>query len=125
MEFFNHASWVLSMDELEFIGFLAWRLWHDRNSLVHENNRLNAQQSFAVVESQYEEYKAVMESRGHGAKEKQKKSKPPSRGVLNLNIDGAFVPDHRVGGAGVVPLNDRKEIAVARAILLSDVTTYS
>ncbi|XP_061993443.1 uncharacterized protein LOC133711323 [Rosa rugosa] len=123
MEFFDHASWVLVQEELDLFAFIMWRIWHDRNKWVFENKRFDALYSYKMAKSSHDEYRAVMISKGRGAKEKQKRWKPPSQGFVKVNTDGAFVPNNRVGGAGVVIRNNRGEIAVARTIPLFGVTT--
>lgn len=71
----------------------------------------------------YEEYKAVVLSKGRGVKEKQKRWRPPGDGVLKLNTYGVFVPNNRVSDAGVIISNNKGEVTVIKIILLFGVTS--
>ena len=79
LDFFDHASWVLTREEMDLFGFLAWRIWHDRNLLVHENAKFDPQYSYLATVRRFEEYKNVVHSEGRGVKEKQKSWRPPTR----------------------------------------------
>lgn len=37
-ELFEHVSWVLTKQEMELFGFIAWKFWQDRNLDVHGGN---------------------------------------------------------------------------------------
>lgn len=58
MDFLDHASWVLSLVEMNLLGFLAWRIWHDRNALVHDKSKFDAKLSYSLAIDHFEEFKA-------------------------------------------------------------------
>lgn len=90
---------------------------------MHDKSKFDVLLSYSLVVHRFEEYKACGISQGRGVKEKQKKWRPPGRGVFKLNCDGAYVPETRVGGADVVIHIDKGKIAVAQTIPLSSLTT--
>lgn len=58
--------------EMNLFGFVAWRIWHDRNSLVQDKVASNSQVSYSATFHRYNEYAGVTMSQGRGVKEKQK-----------------------------------------------------
>lgn len=90
LEFFDHAGWVLTGEEMDLFGFLAWRIWHHRNLLVHEHAKFDPQYSYLAAVWRFKEYKNVVQSKRRGVKEIHRRWRPPGTEFLTLKAYGAF-----------------------------------
>lgn len=52
------------LEEMNLLGFVVWRMWHDRNALVHDKSKFDAQLSYSLAVHRLEELKNLGISQG-------------------------------------------------------------
>ncbi|XP_042962497.1 uncharacterized protein LOC122296769 [Carya illinoinensis] len=90
-------------DELvwEQLALCTWGLWHRRNKLLFEQQRLSPQQVMDHTFSLQQEQKSAIAEQRKGLKPLCSWT-PPQAGALKLNTDGAIFQDQCSSGVGMV-----------------------
>ncbi|KAG2667144.1 hypothetical protein I3760_15G097700 [Carya illinoinensis] len=95
--------------EMEQMALCTWGLWHRRNKLLFEQQRLSPQQVMDQAFSLQQEQKSAIEEQRKGLKPVYTWT-PPQVGALKLNTDGATFQDQCSSGVGMVLRDENGQV---------------
>ncbi|XP_061993303.1 uncharacterized protein LOC133711154 [Rosa rugosa] len=100
----NYCSTRLDATHFSLLIFLLWSVWKERNCRVWDGKTKNACDVVLMATSRLKDYIFHNQKRMEGARQSETVTKwrcPPS-GCVKINVDGAFNPQTKTGGTGLV-----------------------
>ncbi|GMN74812.1 hypothetical protein TIFTF001_052466, partial [Ficus carica] len=117
-DFLRSLSLEISLDDLALVCWLAWKLWCERNKVVHGGEAGDPQTVFDLSIASFGEWQALNRSPPQPSAVGSNVWSPPQPGCFKLNIDASVIPGSDHIGIGAVIRDEKGSIlgAMARSV---------
>ncbi|GMN63226.1 hypothetical protein TIFTF001_032293 [Ficus carica] len=117
-DFLRIMSSEVSMEDLALVCWLAWKLWCERNKVVHGGEVRDPQAIFDLSIASFGEWQALNKVSIQSQAVGSDVWSPPQPGYLKLNIDASVFPNSDRIGIGAAIHDDKGSIlgAVAKSV---------
>ncbi|XP_062015245.1 uncharacterized protein LOC133731834 [Rosa rugosa] len=102
LDWLFHCMQSLSPELFDFLLYLLWAVWKERNQRVWNSKTLELDQLFFQAASGFSLFTSLRPGRSSNTKRASTPWYPPPAGWLKANLDGAFDSSTNMGGIGVV-----------------------
>ncbi|GMN28393.1 hypothetical protein TIFTF001_041162 [Ficus carica] len=117
-DFLRITSLEVTLEDLALVCWLAWKLWCERNKIVHGGEEGDPQAIFDLSIASFGEWQALHRAPIQSQVVGSDAWSPPQSGYLKLNIDASVFPSSDHIGIGAAIRDDKGSIlgAVAKSV---------